>query len=316
MIYVRAYVSIRIFPYASFALFIIYHFYYYSYPFGFHMLALLVMQFLLVALMIHVIRVFECDAYYRGLVNIDTPRMCYNTTPWPTWNGSLAPDLTIFMPVSERSAGVYQIPVVGVNNANNAHAVQTNNNNQNSENGIGPANGTRHHVDIVIHDADVPGARGNELGGANVALTGTATNSAASSGGTTNIQPGSTTSGDSSALRPMHGQQYQSFHSTNPPPGSNIVELTNRASQSNRDRERDKDRDRERERERDRDVGSNTHTARSSGVHGSGMLSSMTNLLRGPSSGTSAVSAASATYSRLHRDEPSESKDDRVDDSV
>jgi uncharacterized membrane protein len=66
MIYVRSYMSIQLFPRASFALFLLYHIYYYSFPFGFHMIALLIMQFTLIALMIHCIRIYELDAYYRG----------------------------------------------------------------------------------------------------------------------------------------------------------------------------------------------------------------------------------------------------------
>lgn len=74
MIYIRSSSSIMFFPKASLALFLIFHFYYYSFPAGFHLLALTVMFVFLMYLMIHCIRAFEIKAYRQGLVNIDQPR--------------------------------------------------------------------------------------------------------------------------------------------------------------------------------------------------------------------------------------------------
>lgn len=58
MIYVRARGSIVLFPRAALALFLMYHFYYFSFPAGFHVLALVTMFFFLVAVMVsmHFIR--------------------------------------------------------------------------------------------------------------------------------------------------------------------------------------------------------------------------------------------------------------------
>ena len=52
MIYVRSNNSIRFFPRASLALFLLYHFYLFSSPSGFHLLALLVLFLFLTALMV------------------------------------------------------------------------------------------------------------------------------------------------------------------------------------------------------------------------------------------------------------------------
>lgn len=52
MIYVRSNNSIRLFPRASLALFLLYHFYLFSSPSGFHLLALLVLFLFLTALMV------------------------------------------------------------------------------------------------------------------------------------------------------------------------------------------------------------------------------------------------------------------------
>lgn len=74
MIYVRSSASIQLFPRASLGLFLIFHFYYFSYPSGFHVLALVVLFFSLLCLMIHCIRMFEIKAFDRGLISLDQPR--------------------------------------------------------------------------------------------------------------------------------------------------------------------------------------------------------------------------------------------------
>lgn len=103
MIYVRSNNSIRLFPRASLALFLLYHFYLFSNPSGFHLLALLVLFLFLTSLMIFCVRKFELDAFYRGSINIDQPRMLHNNMPWPSWTVALAPDYTLFMPVTIRT---------------------------------------------------------------------------------------------------------------------------------------------------------------------------------------------------------------------
>jgi hypothetical protein len=111
MIYVRAKNSILLFPKAVIGLFLIYHFYLYSQPFGFHILALLVMFLYSLCVMIHCVHKYELQAYYRGVVNIDRPRMIHNSVPWPTWSLALAPDFTLFLPVTEEAMDIYTGPV-------------------------------------------------------------------------------------------------------------------------------------------------------------------------------------------------------------
>lgn len=108
MIYVRAAMSITFFPRISFALYMLYHVYYYSYPSGFHLMALSVLAFLVVATMVHCIRVYETKAYRQGLVNHEQPRMLYAQMPWPTWRYDIAPDYSMFMPLNYRTQTVYQ----------------------------------------------------------------------------------------------------------------------------------------------------------------------------------------------------------------
>jgi len=65
----------------------------------------------LTALMIFCVRKYEADAFHRGLVHIDQTRALRNNLPWPAWTVSLAPDYTLFMPVTLRGATLYQHPV-------------------------------------------------------------------------------------------------------------------------------------------------------------------------------------------------------------
>jgi len=118
MIYVRSSHSIQLFPRASLSIFLLYHFYIYSHPYGFSLLALLVMFLYLTSLMIYCVRKYEVDAFFRGLVNIDQPRMIYNQIPWPSWTVALAPDYTLFLPLTQRTSSVYQQAVPGINGEN------------------------------------------------------------------------------------------------------------------------------------------------------------------------------------------------------
>jgi hypothetical protein len=125
MIYVRSNLSIQLFPRASLALFLLYHFYIYSHPYGFSLLALLVMFLYLTALMIYCVRKYEVDAFFRGLVNIDQPRMIYNQLPWPSWTVALAPDYSLFLPLSLRTSSIYQQAVPAINAENENQQAQT-----------------------------------------------------------------------------------------------------------------------------------------------------------------------------------------------
>ena len=74
MIYVRSSGCIQLFPRASLALFLVYHFYYFSFPSGLHLLALSAMSLLQLYLMILCVRIFEVKSFHQGRVSIDQPR--------------------------------------------------------------------------------------------------------------------------------------------------------------------------------------------------------------------------------------------------
>lgn len=107
MIYVRSSLAISFFPRASFLLFLLYHFYLYSFPSGFHLLALLVLFLALNWLMMITLLKIELPAYIRGDVSFEQPRAIFNALPWPAWTVALGPDFSLFMPVQYRSSSVY-----------------------------------------------------------------------------------------------------------------------------------------------------------------------------------------------------------------
>lgn len=74
MIYVRSKSSIQLFPRVVLALFLLFFFYVYLQPSGFHSLALGVLMWTVLTLQIFCIRVFEVEAFQRGHVSLEQPR--------------------------------------------------------------------------------------------------------------------------------------------------------------------------------------------------------------------------------------------------
>lgn len=78
MVYVRSVKSIHVFPRMTLAFFLLYHFYIYLHPTGFHLLALWVFFVFELLLMLLCVTHFEIPAFERGEVTIDSPRYnCY-----------------------------------------------------------------------------------------------------------------------------------------------------------------------------------------------------------------------------------------------
>jgi len=111
LVYLRSSLGIQWFPRVALALVLCYHFYLYAHPAGFHMPALLTTFLLLFYSMIYTVRKYELPAYMRGEISETTPRSVYSTLPYASWDTTLSPDLTIFMPINARAASVYTEPV-------------------------------------------------------------------------------------------------------------------------------------------------------------------------------------------------------------
>lgn len=97
------------------------HFYIYLQPSGFHLLAILVMFSFLLWAMIFCVRKYEFEAYTRGHVNMDNPRVLHNEIPYPVWSVAEAPDFSLFWPIDTESTSVY-------GNATDINIVSTENN--------------------------------------------------------------------------------------------------------------------------------------------------------------------------------------------
>jgi hypothetical protein len=69
LIYARSSTSIQLFPRACLTAFAVYHFYLYSYPSGFHILALCALFSATMSLMLLLVRKYETVAYNRGIVS-------------------------------------------------------------------------------------------------------------------------------------------------------------------------------------------------------------------------------------------------------
>lgn len=132
MVYVRSVQSIQVFPRATLALFLLYHFYIYVHPTGFHLMALWVFFLFELVLMMFCISQYEVPAYVCGEVSEECPRYglklyvrylmhtlthanlfisaLHNSLPWPTWTMALAPDYSLFLPVTHRAMNIYGIP--------------------------------------------------------------------------------------------------------------------------------------------------------------------------------------------------------------
>ena len=111
MLYVRSLSSIRVFPRSCLFSFLLYHFYIYSYPSGFHGLALMLAFLFTCWSMCFCLQKFELPAYNRGDVSSDRPRALVNHLPWPSWAAALPPEFSIFQPLSERTINIYQADV-------------------------------------------------------------------------------------------------------------------------------------------------------------------------------------------------------------
>lgn len=69
LVFIRTRLSIQVFPRVFFLLFLLFHFYYYSYPSGFHAQALAVMWYYTLAVFFYCMADFEAKACYRRVIN-------------------------------------------------------------------------------------------------------------------------------------------------------------------------------------------------------------------------------------------------------
>jgi hypothetical protein len=83
--------------------FLLYHFYFYSFPYGFFDEMLLACFLLIVHAMIYVIIFLELPACRRGDVSYEQPRALYTDVGIPAWPAALPPSWSLFLAVNAQS---------------------------------------------------------------------------------------------------------------------------------------------------------------------------------------------------------------------
>lgn len=94
--------SAYFYPRNTLLIFLAYHTYFYSVPYGFFRAALIPYILLLMHNMIFTLLALELPANSRGAVSIDCPREVYSQLSWSEWSGNLPSEWTIFLPLNSR----------------------------------------------------------------------------------------------------------------------------------------------------------------------------------------------------------------------
>jgi len=102
LIYVRSALSAYFFPRYTMLLFVGYHIYFYSVPYGFFDVAMIPFDLLMCHNMIFTILALEVPASARGSMSLECPREVYNLVSWSEWTASLPGEWTIFLPLNSR----------------------------------------------------------------------------------------------------------------------------------------------------------------------------------------------------------------------
>ena len=110
--------SAYFFPRLSFLYFMAYHGYFYSVPYGFFGVALIIWSLLMAHAMIFTIIALEVPASSRGAVSAECPREVYTKLSWSEWNSSLPNEWTLFLPLNSRYVPIHDRQVQADNNNN------------------------------------------------------------------------------------------------------------------------------------------------------------------------------------------------------
>jgi hypothetical protein len=79
-----------------------YHFYFYSVPYGWFDVALLIWTALMIHLMVYTVLVLEIPAFARGAISIEFPREVYSKLAWPEFTAAIPNEWTLFLPLNSR----------------------------------------------------------------------------------------------------------------------------------------------------------------------------------------------------------------------
>eukprot|EP00550_Attheya_septentrionalis_P003759 CAMPEP_0198283350 /NCGR_PEP_ID=MMETSP1449-20131203/2972_1 /TAXON_ID=420275 /ORGANISM="Attheya septentrionalis, Strain CCMP2084" /LENGTH=887 /DNA_ID=CAMNT_0043979935 /DNA_START=171 /DNA_END=2834 /DNA_ORIENTATION=- len=107
MVFVRSALSVRFFPRVTLLYFLLYHFYFYSVPYGYFDVAMIPLFLFMIQAMLYTVLAYELPAATRGAVSIECPREVYNRLAWPEWSAGLPHEWTLFLPLNSRFTPLY-----------------------------------------------------------------------------------------------------------------------------------------------------------------------------------------------------------------
>jgi len=108
MIFIRSSSGIRFFPRVALLFFVLFHFYFYSFTYGFFNEALCCVGVAMVGVMVYCVNALEVPALARGAVSFEHPRAFYMELGWPTWSAALPPSFSLFHPLNGEWRGIYE----------------------------------------------------------------------------------------------------------------------------------------------------------------------------------------------------------------
>lgn len=107
MVFIRSALAVHFFPRVAFLYFVLYHFYFYSVPYGWFDIALIPLFMLMLHAMLYTILGLEAPNAARGVVNVECPREVYNKLSWQEPVSALPAEWTLFLPLNSRLSSLH-----------------------------------------------------------------------------------------------------------------------------------------------------------------------------------------------------------------
>lgn len=107
LIFLRSSLSIKFFPRAAFLVWMAFHCYLYSVPYGFTSEALLAAFLLLLCAAMHTVLVLELPACRSSVVSLEAPRAYFTRLEIPAVPSAIPPAWSLFMPLNALAPRVY-----------------------------------------------------------------------------------------------------------------------------------------------------------------------------------------------------------------
>merc|ERR1719215_570335 len=112
LIFLRSAASIYFFPRCIFMLFLAFHVYFYSVPYGYFDQAVTLLSLFSMQAMVYCVLVLEPRVHRNGLVSIECPRELYTSLPWQEWSAAFPSEWTLFLPLNSRNIPLHDSGLV------------------------------------------------------------------------------------------------------------------------------------------------------------------------------------------------------------